>query len=394
MYLPPQGPDPTPEQVRELDDTFLTSDPYGYFISRVGMLHTWARQGEPPDDVFDGVSSGRSDLASIVGAVMRNEDADVPPTTMIVSSQVALDAFALRHHLAEAVVRLFVTIVNQRIDTEPKPVSLWAASTDDEFQSVLSLLDAAVKATNDLPEGAFATIVLPPGFVVDEESLPVAEMFVVMCWKWLEHAVRLLAPGEFDLTTAHNKVKHGLVVRGRADLRTALSLVGPGENGDVPLSAFDPDKSVDVLKLPSIEFLSRPRLRERPRKEVQGLEVTQMALDYRAMLAEVVVLAHVYGSLFHVAAEAHFADHDPPSGVTIAPHPGMVGEMPPVGFAGPPVGTRYPITEPNGDSEARPAMFANPDGSLTTFRIAGPRIAGRIVDDRSHVAESSDESTA
>lgn len=41
MYPLPEGPDETPEQIRELDDTLLSSDPLGYFMSRIGMLHHW-----------------------------------------------------------------------------------------------------------------------------------------------------------------------------------------------------------------------------------------------------------------------------------------------------------------------------------------------------------------
>lgn len=42
MYPHPQGPLESAEQIVELDNTFLTSDPLGYFMSRAGMIHAWA----------------------------------------------------------------------------------------------------------------------------------------------------------------------------------------------------------------------------------------------------------------------------------------------------------------------------------------------------------------
>ena len=116
MYPLPEGPDETSEQIRELDDTLLSSDPLGYFMSRIGMLHHWASCGanQPAgDDEADAaadsndVALGRPDIHALVDAVFRNAAVPgLPP--MVVSAQVAVDAFALRHHLAEALLRLFV----------------------------------------------------------------------------------------------------------------------------------------------------------------------------------------------------------------------------------------------------------------------------------------------
>ncbi|WP_311208473.1 MULTISPECIES: hypothetical protein [unclassified Aeromicrobium] len=379
--------------MRELDDTYLTSDPYGYFVSRAAMLHGWARQDAPDDAIGDGTFGGRPDLAGLISAIMRDTDTEDVPPTRVVSSQVALDAFALRHHVAEALVRLFVTVAHRDIDGATEPRSLWVAATDDDLQSIGSLLDAAFDVNDKVSDDFLARMVLPVNFVVDEESHPAAAAFVRMCAEWIEHAVRLLAPAEFNLTTAHNKIKHGLVVRARSDLRTSLSLIEMSDNGDLPLSTVRGDKFADLTKLPVIEVLARPRLKGRSRKERQGLEVTQIELDYRAILAEVIVLAHVYAAIFHHAAIVHFADHATPRDVSIAPHPGMVGEVPPVGFTGPPVGIRVSVTTPDDGGAARPSMFALPDGTLVPFTITGPRRRGRIVDDTPERDDSGDAQT-
>ncbi len=52
MYPPPDGQDLTEEQALELDDTFLASDPFQYFTSRIASLLSMARGrthvGRPP----------------------------------------------------------------------------------------------------------------------------------------------------------------------------------------------------------------------------------------------------------------------------------------------------------------------------------------------------------
>lgn len=41
MYPSPDGQDLTKEQAVELDDTFLASDPFQYFSSRIASLLAW-----------------------------------------------------------------------------------------------------------------------------------------------------------------------------------------------------------------------------------------------------------------------------------------------------------------------------------------------------------------
>src|SRR5690349_6121231 len=113
MYPPPEGTSESAAQAQELDDTFLSSDPLGYFMSRIAMLHYWASCGvsEPTDDDHAGKAPelgavGRPDVNAVIEAVFADKDVPRLPK-LVVSAQVAVDAFALRHHLAEALLRLF-----------------------------------------------------------------------------------------------------------------------------------------------------------------------------------------------------------------------------------------------------------------------------------------------
>lgn len=397
MYPPPEGPLESPEQIRDLDDTFLTSDPFGYFVSRIGMLHAWAGtgagdtliEGAPETDLLgdadgadeDGVTAeiGRPDLFPVIGAVMRDEHRSARPTDMITSAQVAVDAFALRHHVAEAVLRLFVTATERSRGSGAPTASLWSRMTDDRNIRVHELLGAVSQAASDLGEFGFGRLVLPPSATAESEADRAHLVhFVRLCAAWLERAAVLLAPADLDLNTAHNKVKHGLAVRGRADLRVEFSSVGPDADGNIPLSAFGPDVSFNIFERPVLEFMSRPRV---PGRGPQGLEVTQLQLDYRHLLGESAMMAFVHGALFHVAACRHFEGRSVPRGLSVAAHPGLADQdalRPDQG--GHQGGLRFPITDPPGGGEPRPAGFWHRDGTSISLTYTRERIKARVVD--------------
>lgn len=398
MYPAPQGALESPEQMRDLDDTFLTSDPYGYFVSRIGMLHAWAKTAEGKDQVrgaasgtpskdsqADGIAAhvfpvGRPDLDPIIAAVMQDKEPE-RPKAMVVSAQVAVDAFALRHHVAEAMVRLFVACSERSIATDPLTTSLWSRMTDDKNTQIDLLVKAATNAAHDLGEFGFGRLILPPSATVESDAdRAFLEHLLDRCAEWFRHALTLLQPAELDVNTAHNKVKHGLAIRGRSDLKVSFTTVEPDSDGNIPLSAFGDEVSFEIFERPVLEFMSRPKLQES--KIRQGLEVTQLRLDYRALLAESTLMAYVHGALFHVAACRHFDGRSIPQGLSVAAHPGYAAQdaaRPNVG--GYQVGTRFPITKPPGGGEARSAGFWHQDGTSLSFKHFGKRKTGRVVDD-------------
>lgn len=104
MYPPPKGQHESETQAEALDDTFLSSDPMGYFMSRIAMLHHWASCGPAPapdDEIAEELSElgavGRADVVAVMEAVFADARSPQLPT-LVVSAQVAVDAFALRHH--------------------------------------------------------------------------------------------------------------------------------------------------------------------------------------------------------------------------------------------------------------------------------------------------------
>ncbi|AWB91149.1 hypothetical protein [Aeromicrobium chenweiae] len=401
MYPPPEGTLETPDQIRELDDTFLTSDPFGYFVARIGMLHAWARfsGGGPGDESENDATEpqpaqgdhlggapdvaediGRPDLFPIMRAVMRNEGGVAQPEAMTVSAQVAVDAFALRHHVAEALVRLLVGAAERSLISGMPSTSLWSRLTDDKNVQISQLLDAVRKAADDLGEFGFARLIVPPSVTIENAAdQSYLGGFADLCAEWVERAVELLGPSELDINTAHNKVKHGLAVRGRADLKVPFTTVGPDADGNVPVSAFDGDTSFNIFERPVLEFMSRAKTPGTRRGG--GLEVTQLQLDYRHLLAESMMMSYVHGALFHVAACQHFKGREVPRGLSVAPHPGLAGQdAARPNLAGHQVGLKFPITKPTGGGEARPAGFWHRDGASIEFSHVGKRVSAQVID--------------
>ena len=107
MYPPPTGTRLSAEQRRSLDDTFLSSDPFGYFSARIHMLLEWADASNTHEDEAPTTSGDR---AAPTGAVLTRFSSllgapeGVTPRTSprSVTTQVATDAYAVRHHAAES----------------------------------------------------------------------------------------------------------------------------------------------------------------------------------------------------------------------------------------------------------------------------------------------------
>ncbi len=125
--------------------------------------------------------------------------------------------------------------------------------------------------------------------------------------EWIGYAARLLSPAAIDLQAGHNKVKHGLAVRARSDMRVTFVTRPPNADGSIPLSAFTGPEAVDIFDQPVLELLSRGPKVDGHR---QGLEITQLRLKPAALLADAYMLAMAHGALFHVAAVEHFAGRE------------------------------------------------------------------------------------
>lgn len=145
---------------------------------------------------------------------------------------------------------------------------------------------------------------------------------------------------DINLNAAHNKVKHGLAVRSRGDLRMTFTTQPPYADGTIPLSALTGPNALDVFDSVVLDYLSRPP-KEQGRK--QGLEVSTLRLNPATLLPETWMMAVTHAAMFHIAATRHVEDR----GITIAPYPTLhLGPTPEQLLGNAVVGMRHPVTTP------------------------------------------------
>lgn len=182
---------------------------------------------------------------------------------------------------------------------------------------------------------------------------------------WLDFAIDLLVGHELQLNAAHNKVKHGLSVRARDDLKVSFVISPPNADGTIPVGALRDPGVVDIFDRPVIEVLAQaPKVGGHR----QGLELTQLRVDIPAILAETYMIAWAHGAIFHVAAARHFDGRpDLPDYLHAPAHPGYPAGGPHPERISPkaPVGMRFPLTSsPGGGPAQRPAGIAFRDSFI------------------------------
>lgn len=344
MYPPPAGPNLTQEQARELDDTFLASDPFAYFSSRIASLLTWLDNAPTADTPLPEPAPGS--IRAEFNQYLQRPAADGPVKAVDVEAQVAADALTVRHHAAEALLRLTLARLEPGIgDGAP---CLWAslAAGPTQVAQVVEQL-AHIAQEPDWSDRALRLLV-EPGLLATSRTTPELLDACAVFTEWIAYAATLLSPAEIDLNAGHNKVKHGLAVRARSDMRVTFVTTPPGPDGAIPESAFTGPGAMDIFDQPVLELLTHGTRVDGHR---QGFELTQLRLKPSALLAEAYMLAMAHGTIFHVAAVEHFADrddlrdhHTPP------PLPGypVGGPRPKNIDAHAPLGLRFPLTTPPG----------------------------------------------
>lgn len=383
MYPPPTGPDLTAEQCQELDDTFLSSDPYGYFSARIRMMLWWAESDvdshkhalAAPDHREHHEPETLARFSRLLGQPMGFIPETLPSS---IATQVATDAYALRHHAAESLVRLTAALSQRRsagkscvwetLSTGPNQLGQVVDQIRESFSSAEAPMQFArlVVQEQDLQSG------------MTDQLASASNVFA----DWLNFAIALLVGHELQLNAAHNKVKHGLSVRARDDLKVTFATTPPNADGTIPVGALTGPDAVDIFDCPVIEVLAQaPRVDGHS----QGLELTQLRVDVPAVLAETYMIAWAHGAMFHVAAAKHFAGRShPPKYLTAPAHPGYpVGGPHPDHVSGKaPVGMRFPLTTPpGGEPTRRPPGLAFRDVFIP-FTFTGSAMRnGRVVAD-------------
>ena len=356
MYPPPTGTRLSAEQRRALDDTFLSSDPFGYFSARIRMLLEWADASNTHEDEGPTTSGDRAAptgavltrFSSLLGAPKGVMPSASPRT---VTTQVATDAYAVRHHAAESLVRLTGVLLARDESTES---SVWEDLTKspNRISDVIDQIRTHLQPDDPM---TLARLVLCASDIENGVNDVLVSAYNVFA-DWLQFAIDLLTAHELRLDAAHNKVKHGLAVRAHDDLALWVTTTPPNADGTYPVSALSGPAAVPIFDCPVLDVLA-----EAPKVDghKQGLEVTQLRVDVPAVLAEAYMIAWTHGAMFHVAASTHFRGReDLPEDVRAPAHPSypVNGRRPDNIAADAPVGMRFPLTTPPGGGPLKRPM--------------------------------------
>jgi hypothetical protein len=143
--------------VRELDDQFFTSDPYAYIRSRITSLLTEnapASRGDVSEDFIRLLGPSAARYGSVDERVSK--------------LQVAIDAFALRHQVAETLLRfLHVVLHHQGGDSH------WVELTDTPIRTrdVYKENHATLTAEGTDGEALLRAVLLPRTFIRTDGSV-------------------------------------------------------------------------------------------------------------------------------------------------------------------------------------------------------------------------------
>jgi hypothetical protein len=348
----------TPEQLALLDDTFFKSNPASYWRARVDDL---LREPTPIDY--------REALAAQVTGYGLDERmlSTTEPTEAERELQRALDAFTLRHHLAESLVRIVHAVLT---GWKTSGASIWAslASSRDSGHKLVKEL-RAFEAQGEIPANLFMPAADVRALPSDPPSDVVAA--VRMHWQWVQRAMHLLVSEGLDANVGNNKLKHGLAVRPHNELRVSF-MTGPQEfDGNIRLSAIK--SGFSIVDARAIEFLERLP----PRHEHAGSwEVTVLNLRPAPLIAEALVLSTVWASVFASAAADRFVGPDEAR----PRHPGLVLGPPPDAIVREVIGYRQALTISTKSGTSRGLAVETPKG-IVGLTQTGPGTNGIIVDD-------------
>lgn len=285
LPITPEGPNVTAGQAKILDDEFFTARPLAYFSARIASLLEAHDAGNTTSaDAYEPLWSA---LGISEPSLLTFTDSDR-------QLQVAVDSLSTRHHAAEALVRLLHALVSPT--SAQDGLSIWAKIADgpNSLHVVTQELTEQFKQDSNL----FAKLFVPEGVAMSGDL----ERAFNLAWKWLRHAIHLLTSNELTINAAHNKLKHGLAVRARDDVRIELMAgSGPDADGNLPLSSFQNGNSIPIFDRPMVTYLARPYGKPRP-----GLETGSLRIEVPLVMAETWMISVIYGAVFHVAAKRHF----------------------------------------------------------------------------------------
>lgn len=328
MYPPPTGPILNEQEAKDLDERFFASDPMGYFYSRIQSLLSWGGGSSVPDSPLLRSFLAKTGLQPQPG-----------PEEFDRELQLAKDSLQIRHHVAEAMLRLLVTLCRHRTNQSPASFWLTLVETPTQLRDLLEEVDSSFFDAENLPGIAAGLLLpLPLGTVVPEDQASGLNNSL----SWIARARELLSDGHIDVNSANNRIKHGVAATPDKNLRITVAVSPPDNSNTIRESDVSGPDAVDIFDTTVLEYVSRPA--KLPGESKHGYERTLLRTDPGTLLAEAWMMADVYGALFYTCAY-RFAGTDmvPPRYPGLRPGPSptqMLGDSV--------VGLRFPLTAPPG----------------------------------------------
>lgn len=357
MYPVSETTELTPEQCHELDDSLFESNTTAYWRARIDAL---LREPEPVD-YGTGLAGEIAGLGLDPRMLTMTE-----PTGSEREMQRALDAFALRHHIAESLVRLVHAVLTAGPNRD---VSVWALIAGNRDNGA-DLVKAVRRIVADGVPGLDLFLPVDEVERVKEAQPEEVDRALRMHWQWVDRAMNLLVNDGLDHNAGNNKLKHGFAVRARDDLRIEFTTTPPNADGTLPLSAFD--NSFPLVDAHAIEFLERLPARH---SHAGSWEVTVLNLRPKELLAEALMFSVVWSSVIASAASRRFVGRDK----TAPPHAGLALGPPPSRIVRRAVGLRQGLTATKKGAPPRP-VIADTGPSTVTLIPQGPGTHSRVVD--------------
>ena len=157
MYFDAISPYLDAERVKYLDDSFLRSDPWSYFRARIRSLIRGAAASEAAPEAAAGGDLTPEQRLRVYLQVRPDALDDL--TASAIETQVAADAYALRHHAAECLIRFTAAVARHR---DTPGTSLWEAlaETANQIEPVIREVRAVLSAPGC--GSVFMSMVTPP----------------------------------------------------------------------------------------------------------------------------------------------------------------------------------------------------------------------------------------
>jgi hypothetical protein len=240
------------EQVVRLNNEYFSVDPSEHFECRLWQL--LAMPDFAPSNSYlevDQSNALETEFRGLLHEIRFGPDLE---DTERRRRATVIEAIALRHHVAETVLRLF------KVLSDPACHCPWFHMADDKEQDSLSklyrrILDqdpAGERLAKEVREVAF------PSQVAEARMGPETnvEGFATAIEKWIIHAAWLLSEAGMDMGPAHNQVKHGLGIIPTENLRIDIvkEVVDPLHPTVEELS-----NGLPLINSASVQYLQRHR---------------------------------------------------------------------------------------------------------------------------------------